>query len=109
MPKSKIAQQARLAAARLGGVVKSVVLLKHADHVKSHGLDQGTDFQISPNRQVYVATITFPNGFDQRNGHYGPGATLMNEWDAETGQYLGGITKGHLTMRNIPGGGKPPM
>jgi hypothetical protein len=75
--------------------IKSTERRTWSEHIKNDEPNSDfKDFQISPDRQVYVVKTSFPDGINTRAGFYAS-ATLMTTYDAATGDTLESFVTGN--------------
>lgn len=79
--------------------VKSIVMKTYAQYMAEDD-PNSRDFEIDPNRVVWVVVEDCPNGIDTKGGFY-EDATLKLLIDAETGHTFGSIVSGTCTSFGI--------
>ena len=68
--------------------MKSIVFKTWSNHISEDDPNnKDINFQIDPNRNVWVVKTDYPNGIETKAGFYDK-ATLITVFDAETGQLL---------------------
>lgn len=79
--------------------VKSVKLKTWNEHISQDDPnDKGPNYEIDPNRMVWVSVTAYPDGLDTRVGFFS-NAILTTVYDAETGETLKTNIKGDLKKK----------
>lgn len=84
-----------------GDEVLSAKLQTWAQHVHENLNDRGKNYEIDPNRMVWVIKVSYPNGIQTKGGFYA-NAVETDTFDAETGRLLHFMGTG-----DYKGGGGP--